>query len=263
MKIGIIGCGYVGKAAAAHLIEHHHEVYAATRKTERIGELQKITPHVILLDSLSFRALLEKVDALLISVAPDPGTSYRSTYLEVVEKVTEEALFFPHLQQIIYTGSTSVYGDHHGEWVDEESVLRPMNENGLILCETEQKLLQAAHEHLKVCILRLGEIYGPGREIEKRLIERQNRPFPGTGNNYTNLSELSEITNGITFAVKSQLNGIYNLCNDIHLPRKEFYSLICKDYGITPVKWDPTLPSPHGGNRRVSNRKMKQAMIDC
>jgi hypothetical protein len=55
------------------------------------------------------------------------------------------------------------------------------------------------------------------------------------------------------------LNGIYNLCNDFHIPRKPFYERLCQKRQIPPIQWDPTLTSLHQGNRRVSNQKIKTA----
>jgi len=40
-----------------------------------------------------------------------------------------------------------------------------------ILCETEQVLLSASSDDMSVCILRLGGIYGPRRELVKYLVE--------------------------------------------------------------------------------------------
>jgi len=83
------------------------------------------------------------------------------------------------VRQLIYTGSYAVYGDREGAWVDEASPVAPANPNGQILCETEQVLLSASSDDMSVCILRLGGIYGPRRELVKYLVEWLVRPGNG------------------------------------------------------------------------------------
>jgi nucleoside-diphosphate-sugar epimerase len=62
-----------------------------------------------------------------------------------------------------------VYGNSNGAWVSELSPVPPVNRHGEILHQTEQVLLSASSQDLKVCIFRLAAIYGPDREFKKRL----------------------------------------------------------------------------------------------
>ena len=85
----------------------------------------------------------------------------------------------------------------------------------------------------------------------------QGATVPGNGESFTNLIHLDEIISALDFALIYNLDGIYNLCNDIHIPRKELYENICREDGWPPVQWDPSLTNPHTGNKRVSNEKIK------
>ena len=193
MKIAIIGCGYVGQAAALHWKKEGYTISAATRQASRIAALEDIADNVFLLNSQPLAAFLSKQDALLISVAPDSASDYASTYLHTAQTIAKEAAARCSLKQILYTSSLSVYGDHQGNWVDEKTVPLPEHENAKILLATEQVLLNCATETLKVCIFRLGEIYGPGREIENRIKRTIDKPFSGTGESYTNIIHLADI----------------------------------------------------------------------
>jgi nucleoside-diphosphate-sugar epimerase len=259
MKIGILGCGYVGQAAALHWKEAGHYVTASTRKFERFSHLENIANEVCLLTEHSFPYFIEKQKALLICVAPDAASDYASTYLETAKCVAKHTDRASNLQQIIYTSSTSLYGDQEGAWVDENMPIQHLDENKRILYETEQILLSTSSQNRHICILRLGEIYGPGREIEARLKRMQHQSFAGNGESYTNLIHLSDIVNALHFALTHQLQGIYNLCNDFHIKRRQFYQEICQKENIPSIQWDPTRQSFHGGNRRVSNEKIKNA----
>jgi nucleoside-diphosphate-sugar epimerase len=263
MNVTIIGCGYVGKAVAQLWKAAGHCVSVTTRNSERVTELKAIADHVILLQSDDLPEILSKklVDqhVVLLCVAADNASQYESTYLHTAQALVKAAVDVSALKQIIYTSSTSVYGEHHGEWVDENTQLFPSNANTKILIETEQTLQFCQTEERRMCIFRLGEIVGPDREISDRLRRMSGHPLPGTGENYTNLSQLDDITGAIDFAVNQQLNGVYNLCGNLHISRKELYHLLCEKHGLPHVTWNASAASVHGGNKRVSSEKLKNA----
>ena len=254
MNICVIGCGYVGSSAAKMWKQQGHNVTVTTRSIERAYHLRAIADLVYVLSD-DYHDLLEKQDVVLVSVAPTDN-DYVETYIGTAEKL---ALGLNHssVKQIIYTSSTSVYGDTNGAIVDENTPLRPANDRAQILTTTEQKLLNLKSDRRNVCIFRLGEVYGPGREIEERLKKIQGRTIPGNGQNITNLSRLDEILLGLDIAVKQQLDGVFNLCNDIHITRKELYTQLCQKENISMPVWDPSTKGSHGGNKIVCNKKIK------
>ncbi len=68
------------------------------------------------------------------------------------------------VQWVGFLSSTSVYGGHNGDWVDEGSELRANVGNGMSRRQSEESWLQfAAVTGLPVHIFRLAGIYGPGR----------------------------------------------------------------------------------------------------
>lgn len=263
MKIGILGCGYVGQAAASHWLAKGHDVAVTTRQPEKIDSLKSLTSKVFLLKADSLHHFLSQQDALLISVAPHAGDSYESTYLQTVQTVVSSLSKTPKLRYLLYTSSTSVYGDQIGNWVIESTPLTPINAHAKVLIDTEQLLLQHQSEKQSICILRLGEIYGPGREISQRLRRQQGQSFPGIGDQYANLIHRDDIVKALDFALQNQLSGIYNLCQDAHPSRRELYALLCEQEGLPPVKWDPQLESRHGGNKRISSEKLKALGFAC
>jgi nucleoside-diphosphate-sugar epimerase len=88
-------------------------------------------------------------------------------------------------------------------------------------------------------------------------MRRSGQPFPGTGESYTNLIHLDDIVAALNFALEHRLEGIYHLCNDFHVPRKTFYSTICREMNLPPIQWDPSRENRHSGNKRASNKKLK------
>jgi nucleoside-diphosphate-sugar epimerase len=255
MKIAIIGCGYVGKAAAINWKEKGHEITATTRSSDRADELRPLVDRVILWRPETLSLILEDQDAILFSIAADTPQDYESAYLQNAQLLVSELPKFPKIKQLIYTSSTSVYGEHGGAWVDENTPSTPTSPQTQVLLETEKTFLKA---NIDVTIFRLGEILGPDRTLASRLRKAEGRPFPGTGEHLTNLIDLEDIVNALDFALTHNLKGIYNLVNDVHVPRRELYERICKEEGLPPVSWDPSKQSAHTSNKKVSNDNLKR-----
>lgn len=259
MKIGILGCGYVGQAAAKFWKDKGYFISATTRRREQIAPLQSIVHDVYFLQEQSLLSFLTDLDALLISVAPDASShsAYITTYLQTSQQIVAFLPQVSKLKHILYTSSTSVYGDFQGAWVDETTEPKPATEKAECLYQTEQTLLQAANDHLSIILFRLGEIYGPQRLITDRLKQPNRLPIPGTGEQFTNVIHLVDIIRALDFALANQLRGIFNLCNDFHESRYRLYERLCQQAQLPPVRWDPEKTSPHGGNKKVSNAKIK------
>jgi nucleoside-diphosphate-sugar epimerase len=266
MNVTIIGCGYVGTAVARHWRDLGRFVTATTTKNQRVAELEEVAQRVVVIKGDSETSLLSAIqnqEAVLLSVAPAgdkqvDAAGYEQTYLRTAENLVAALKQSPTVKQLIYTSSCFVYGNINGEWVNEESAISPANKQAEILRDTEQILLQAAGENLNVCILRLGGIYGQGREIRKRF-NVCGKTLPGSGDKFTSWVHLEDITGAVEFALAHRLQGIYNLVNDIPVKAGELFDRMCECQGLPSVEWNPSLPPLRPQNVRVSNQKLKAA----
>lgn len=263
MKVAIIGCGYVGKAELQHLRTKSDYVITATTTTlGRVAELETIAHRVEVVkgnDEAAIASVIQNQDAVLLCVGARGASVYEETYLGTAKTLVSSLKQAPTVQQVIYTGSYSVYGDKKGEWVDEDSPLTPTNQNNEILAETERVLMTAASPNLKVCIFRLGGIYGPGRELIKIFGRWSGMTRPGAGEDFSNWIHLDDIVGALTFAMENQLQGIYNLVGDVPLPSRELLERIFASHNLPNVAWDASVPSVRPYNARVSNQKIKDA----
>lgn len=263
MRVAIIGCGYVGTAVAHHWRQElGFVVTATTTRQERVTELSSVPARVVVLkgdDAAALQSALQDQDAVLLSVGAPNSNAYEETYLRTAKTLVKVLEQTPTVQQLIYTGSYAVYGDQNGAWVDEDTPAAPANQNGEILCKTEQVLLAASSDRLRVCIFRLGGIYGPGRELVKIFRHAAGKTRPGTGADVTNWIHLDDIVSAVEEARQKQLQGIYNLVNDMPLTSRELLSRLCERHGLAPVSWNPSAPQIRPYNARVSNQKLKAA----
>jgi nucleoside-diphosphate-sugar epimerase len=261
-NVAIIGCGYVGQAVA-QLWRQTMTVTTTTTTITRVGLLEGVAQRVVLLrgeDRVGMRSLLQDQSCVLLSVGAPASNpeAYETTYLQTAKTLVAVLPEAPAVQQIIYTGSYAVYGDRQGAWVDETTGLAPANRNGEILAETE-KVLLGASDRVKVCIFRLGGIYGPGRELVKIFGRAAGTTRPGDGSDAANWVHLEDIVGAIAFAQQHQLEGIYNLVGDVPTTSRELLEQVCTQHNLPPVTWDATQKSTRPYNARVSNQKLRSA----
>ncbi len=262
MNIAIIGCGYVGQAVARYWQERNFMVTVTTTTPEKVTALSEVADRVVILqgnDVEGMLKLLENQDTVLLSVGAKNSDTYTETYLQTAQTLISVMQQMKTVQQVIYTSSYSVYGLQNGASVDEETPVTPINSNGEILCETEKILLQGKSENLRVCILRLGGIYGPGRELVKIFGRAAGSTRPGDGKDITNWIHLDDIVAALEFAREHRLHGIYNLVDDAHLSSRELFERLCTQHNLPQVSWDATQQSNRAYNSRVSNQKLKDA----
>lgn len=258
MKVAIIGCGYVGSAVARHWHEQGLDVLVTTTREERVAELKAIASRVEVLSGTEgdrITAALSDRQVVLLCVASKRGASYADTYLNTAKNMAKVLPNTP-VEQLIYTSSCSVYGQHHGAWVTELMPPMPVTDNGKIIEQTEETLLSASSPQRKVCVLRLGGIYGPGRTLQKIYSRAAGTTRPGKGEEATNWVHLSDIVNGIDWAKGKQLAGIHNLVQEEVPTVKSLIQRVCDGHGLSPVIWDESQPSTRK-DVRVSNAKMK------
>ncbi|MBD6618050.1 SDR family oxidoreductase [Komarekiella sp. 'clone 1'] len=263
MNIAIIGCGYVGYVVAQYWQQNMDFVVSATTTSpERVPALQPIAQRVIVTqgnDRDGLKSLLQNQDVVLLSIGAKGADSYEETYLQTAKTLVSVLQQAPCVRQLIYTGSYAVYGDRNGVWVDEETPLAPANINAQILRKTEEVLLSASNENLRVCILRLGGIYGPGRELVKIFSRYPGATRPGNGEDVTNWIHLDDIVGAIEFARRNRLQGVYNLVDDAHLTSRELLDTLFDKHNLPKVIWDASVKSDRPYNVWVSNQKIKDA----
>ncbi|MEI8301187.1 MAG: NAD-dependent epimerase/dehydratase family protein [Chlamydiota bacterium] len=256
----MIGCGYVGEKIATQLLDDS-SLTITTRSTKRLKLLQTHFPKVCLLnasDLATFKTLLDSHRFVILTMAPDTPQDYESCYLQTVLHLKHAIEGNTSIKQIIYTSASSVYGECHGNTIAEEAPLQAATPQGKILIETEKVLESLKSEDRKICIFRVSEIYGPDRSIKARVENLLTRKAPGDGSQLTNMIHVEDLVSAILFAKDHQLDGVYNLSDDEHMSRKAMYDEISKLYNLGYVKWDPSLQSPHRGNKCLSNEKLKK-----
>ena len=112
------------------------------------------------------------------------------------------------------------------------------NTTNALLVQAETAVLGLNNPLIQTCVLRLGGIYGPGKDIPSFIRSASGQPVPKNGNHINAWVHLDDIVRGVDFALQRRLRGIYNLVDDLQLTRRELSNALCDDEGLPPVIWE-------------------------
>ncbi|EPM6512009.1 SDR family oxidoreductase, partial [Shigella flexneri] len=165
-----------------------------------------------------------------------PGDEF---YLQAVQELVDSALAH-RIPRIIFTSSTSVYGDAQGT-VKETTPRNPVTNSGRVLEELEDWLHNLPGT--SVDILRLAGLVGPGRH-PGRFFAGKTAP---DGEHGVNLVHLEDVIGAITLLLQAPKGGhIYNICAPAHPARNVFYPQMARLLGLQPPQFRNSLDSGKG-----------------
>jgi nucleoside-diphosphate-sugar epimerase len=156
-RVLIAGCGYVGEATANRFHEAGWEVEGWTASAESAAKLSSRPYPVRAVDVTSAEAS-GNFDVVIHCVSSRGGDekAYRRLYFDGATNLLRAF----RDATLLFTSSTSVYGQTDGSVVDEKSPAEPSHAKGLILRETEDLVLGAGG-----IVARLAGIHGAGRSF--------------------------------------------------------------------------------------------------
>ena len=269
MKIAIIGAAYTGLATAKYLKSLGHNISVTTTKESRREELEEVADKVTVMfgsDQEKMKELLFDQEILVLTVAGgmiekdgktimDPDL-YRDAYVGTAESVVNAIGSDSSLRQIIFTSSLNAYGDGGGaDEITEEIEANPLNPFQEVYVTTEGLLRGLENDQLGVCIFRTGTIHGPGREWKNQLALMSGQKIPFDGSSDAMIVHRDDVVRAIEMAINKNLNGLYNLFNEVKTSKAEFFAQVCDEQGLDHVEWLNLSPGP----KNVSNQKIKDA----
>lgn len=258
MQVLIAGCGYVGLALGARLVAQGHRVTGIRRPGSDLEPLRRIglIPLAIdLADAGQVEALPGDWDWVFHCVAPAARgeTAYRAVYLASARNLAARLRGEPQTR-VVFTSSTSVYGQLDGGPVTETSPTEPATATARVLLETEAAWLGERD----AVVLRVSGLYGPGRHRLGALARGEAR-LHGDGSRRMNLIHRDDLVEAaIAVAERAPAGSVFNVSDDAPPTEREFYSWICKRLGLGLPSSEPcSSRGPTGeGDRRNTNKRV-------
>jgi len=173
-RVAVLGCGYVGLELCRQL---DGDVVGVRRSDAGVRAIEETGATAVQADVTDDGALEAVPDADAVVFAASSGGRGAEPAREVY--VEGQRMALDHFarradppERYLYTSSTGVYGDHSGDWVDEETPLSPVTEKTEVLAEAERVALEEASDRgVDGTVARFGGLYGPDRYRLERYVE--------------------------------------------------------------------------------------------
>lgn len=254
----IFGLGYVGQCLGRDLIAENWRVAGTTRNSDQAKILEGQGFEVMTWaggDPLP--ECLNEATHILFTIPPDEQG-------DIVLYCHD----FPPLQRLKWVGylsTTSVYGDHQGAWVTEESSLRPSSNRAQnrLLAENQWRAIPDCPWH----IFRLSGIYGPNRSVLDSIRAGTAQRIEKPGHVFSRI-HVDDIVRILKASMATPYpGGIYNLADDEPASSCDVIAYGC---ALLKVAVPPLIPfakaslSPmmrefYADHKRVDNAKMKKS----
>lgn len=165
----IIGFGYTGEALARRLLQAGIPV-AGTSLEGRTHGLSEVSVRAVDLKQSEPLDFPESSGAVVYYMVSTLGRVYDAETRPHMAPLEAALRGLRDPRALIYLSSTSVYGDTGGDWVDEQTPPAPVSPWARMRVELERRVWSwGAQRHVPACVVRLPEIYGPGRGPLARL----------------------------------------------------------------------------------------------
>ena len=167
-----------------------------------------------------------------------------------------------------YLSSTSVYGDHMGKWVNEDSKLKPKTTRGKLRLSAEKENYKLFEKYnIPVHIFRLPGIYGPGRSICQKI--KKNPLIINKPGHYFSRIFVEDIASALQKSIYNPTPGnIFNLTDN--LPERidvvaeyaaSLMNIRLENIDIRDKRINEKTLDFYKENKKVSNKKIK-SMLD-
>jgi nucleoside-diphosphate-sugar epimerase len=201
---------------------------------------------------------LKEADHILVSIPPENQE-------DLVVKNFSKFLESSKVKWITYLSATSVYGDHKGEWVNENSKTNPISVKGVARLKAENSWASLEKNNkLPVQIFRLSGIYSNEKNILVRL-KLGDVKLINKKDHYFSRIHVDDIANILFKSLSKFKSGeIYNLSDDKPSSSKEIALYAAKILNIENMEnievdaiKSETLKNFYKEFKKVSNKKVK------
>ncbi len=254
------GLGYTARVLAGRLRGRGWEVRGTTRSPEKAARLGAEGYRIWLFGRdhpiRSPAEALAGVTHMITSITPDEAGD------PVLDRHGEDLRAVLSLRWAGYLGTTAVYGDRQGGWVDEETPLEPT------LARADRRArAEAAWQAsgLPVHIFRLAGIYGPGRNAFVNLREGTAQRILKPGQLFSRI-HVEDIATVLEASMAQPHTGrVYNVCDDEPAPPQDIVAYAAGLLGMEPppeqpyetAQLSPMARTFYKDSRRVRNARIK------
>jgi len=255
------GHGYSAQALARRLLPQDWRIIGTTRNEDKLGQMtvDGIEPRIW--PGANMIPALDAATHVLISAAPDTNGD------PVLNALQDEiAARADQFEWVGYLSTTGVYGDHQGDWVDEDAPLTPATARGIARVKAEAAWREI--KGLNLHIFRLAGIYGPGRGPFSKVRNGTARRIIKAGQVFSR-THVADIAQVLEASINKPNPGTaYNVCDNDPAPPEDVIAYAAELLGLPiPPAQDfetadmtPMARSFYAESKKVRNDRIKDEL---
>ena len=261
MAVVIAGCGDLGTEIGLRFAALGHRVLGLRRSASKL-------PHEIEGYSIDLSAEMPSLPTdtsiVVIAIAPDDRNrdAYQAVYVDSVSRVlTAIHRDCAAAPRVLFVSSTAVYGVDDGRWVDEATPTTPTTSTAVVLREAEEALRE---QHPGATIVRLGGIYGPGRNREIDRV-RDGLAIVPTEARFTNRIHRDDAAAAIVhlMTMQDKPKDVYVGVDDCPVPYQKVIRFLARSLHVPlPVNASDPPRSRKVTGKRCCNSRLRESGFD-
>ncbi|MEJ8570855.1 SDR family oxidoreductase [Microbaculum marinum] len=267
-KLFIFGLGFSALTLSRRLMAQGWQVAGTVRTPEKAAALRAEGVGAVVFDGREagrdVPAALAGADHVAVSIPPgeagDPVLLHHRADL---------AEWTGAIRWLGYLSTLGVYGDHGGDWIDEETVPDPVSPRNARRVAAEHDWRRFGEETgIPVMIFRIAGIYGPGRNALAKVASGEARRLVKPGQVFNRI-HVADIAGVLEASMRRpRAGGVYNVCDDEPAPPQDVIAYAAELLGVEPppeVPFDEAELSPmartfYSANRRARNDRIRQEL---
>ncbi|MEM9633284.1 MAG: SDR family oxidoreductase [Pseudomonadota bacterium] len=265
MRLFIFGVGFSSTAIVGEVRDRFDWIGGTTRSADKMDSLRDLGVEAFLFDGKSkgegIAEALKSATHILISIGPnDTGDPVLNQHAEDIAAAKPK--------WIGYLSTVGVYGNHDGNWVDEDTSCKPVSKRSLQRIAAEEAWQNFAEANdVPLNIFRLSGIYGPGRNAFENFRKGTARRLVKPGQVFNRI-HVADIAGAVSAAMSQPSNRIFNVTDDEPAPPQDVVAFAAELLNVTPppeipfetAELTPMARSFYGENKRVSNKRVKDEL---
>ena len=282
------GTGVIGRRLVPRLVARGHQVTATTTSAAKLGLLEQLGAHGVVMGGLDALSVGEVVAAARPDVivhqmtaldAEKPDMKHPDRWFGTTNRLRSEGT--DHLMAAAEATGVSHFvaqsagianGIREGGWVKtEEDPLDPEEGTAAHGMAQAVRHLEEAVVEAGGAALRYGALYGPGaNDVQVTLVRKRQFPLIGGGTGHFSWVHPDDAANATVLAVEQKVKGVFNIVDDEPAPVSEWLPYLAACAGAKrPMrlpKWLARLPAGEAAvtmmteGRGFSNAKAKREL---
>ncbi len=225
------GFGQVAKEFLKSLLKYNIKINLNTTSRKKTGEYKylKLKYKNFSFDETKFdKKLLIEIKKFSHILVSTPPVGSKDLFLELIGSNFN---LLNKSKWITYLSSTSVYGDHKGNWVDENSKLIPNSKKAKIRLEIENKWKDLSKNY-PIQIFRLAGIYSKEENLITRIKKSNSRIVKKKNHKFSRV-HVEDISGFLLSSLENFKSGeIYNIADDKPISNEEVLNEILEKYTL-------------------------------